>query len=266
VRPPRRPRQRVRGGLLASAAVAILAVGIGVGLALAHNASSPGTRGGNAVVSPTSIAPASATTAAAPPGATAAVQVVRQGVTQLPPQPDGGQKAAYALLLRNPRSDQVAVGLHVTITLTGPTGTVIKTKDETLNALLPGQVGAVAGDTAAAGVRGLRVQVTVTRWTPAGQGLAGGLQASGIHTGMVAGKLTTTATIHSTLGRGLDKVKVVAVWYDRAGHLIGGHDDSLDTLPAGASAPVTIDTSTVPPGIARTEVYAIPDDLFLESD
>jgi len=270
VTPPRPPQPRRRAGLPVGVAIALLAVGIGAAFALAHNASSPGSRSRNATAAvPTSTIPASATTAAG--GASgASVQVVRQGVAQLPAQPDGDHKATYAALLRNSRSDQIAVGVHATITLTGSSGTALTTTDETLDALLPGQTGAVAGDADAAGVTGLRVQVLVTRWVPAAsQGLSsGGLQVSGIHTGMVADKLTTTATVHSTLTRGLSKVKVVAVWYDRAGRLLGGSDDSVDTLAAGASAPVTVDTSTVPPGVAvaRTEVYAVPDDLFPTSD
>jgi hypothetical protein len=270
VRPPRRPPQRRRTGLFLGAAIALLAIGLAAGLALAHQASSPSRSNGNATAAaiPTSTAPASATTAAAPTGASGNIQVVRQGVAQLPPQPDGDQKATYAAVLRNPRSGQIAVGVQATITLTGANGSVVETKDKTINALLPGQTGAVAGDTDAAGVTGVRVQVLVTRWAPAGQDLTGGLQASATRTALVAAKLTTTATVHSALRRNLGKVKVVAVWYDRAGHPVGGSDDSLDALPAGASAPVTIDTSTVPPGVdvTRTEVYAVPDELFPTSD
>jgi hypothetical protein len=110
-------------------------------------------------------------------------------------------------------------------------------------------------------VAGMRVQVLVGRWVAAPE-LAGRLTASGIRNGRVAGKLTTSAVLRSTLRVSLSDADAVAVYYDRAGRIVGGHTEDVDLIPAGGSAPVLIDTSSPPPGVARTEVYAVPKDLF----
>jgi hypothetical protein len=206
--------------------------------------------------------PAKAATPAAPaPAPRTNVQIVKQGFSQLPRELDGDQELVYAVLLRNPAKDRIALDVRTFVTFTARTGAVLKVKDEKLDALLPGQVGAVADSTEARGATRMRVQVQVGRWAPT-QGLTGSLTASGIRTGRVAGELTTTAMLRSTLTGGITEAEAVAVWYDHAGRILGGHSEGVDVLPAGGSVPVRIDTGHSPRGIARTEVYASPKDLF----
>jgi hypothetical protein len=183
------------------------------------------------------------------------VKVVGQGFTQLPPELDGDRKVAWATLLRNPSRDRVALDVQAHITFTGRGGAALKIEDETLDTILPGQTGAIAEETELAGVTGMRVQVLVGRWAEA-KGFAGGLKASGVRTTRVAGQLTTTATLTSTLAQNLGDADAVAVYYNRAGRIIGGQSEGIDFIPARGSARVLMDTDTALPGIARTQVYA----------
>jgi hypothetical protein len=201
-------------------------------------------------------------TAAGPAPQSGNVQVVKKGFTQLPRELDGDQKVVYAVLLENPRSDQVAVDVRTVVTLTGRGSVPLKVKDERLDSLLPGQVGAVADDSEVAGVRGMRVQVLVGRWAPA-QGLAGRLSASSVQTRRVAGELLTTARVRSSLTLG--DAEAVAVYYNRSGQVIGGHTEDIDSVPAGATVPVAIDSSHPLRGVAKTEVYTNPE-LFSIDD
>ncbi len=269
VRPPRR-----RVGMLVAAGFGI--VGLVVGAALMRpaftrssiNATTVGavatTAGGTAQAQGSGQGGASAPAASNGNG-NGNVQIVRQGFAQLPAEADGGQKLTYAVVLRNPRSNQVAADVHAIISFTSRNGVAIEPEDKDLNALLPGQTSAVTGDVDGAGVTQMSVRVVVTRWAPA-QGLSGSLTASGINSNRVADELTTTASVHSTLARNLSDVKVTAVYYNGAGQIIGGDDDSIDFLPANGTAPVTIDSSHVPMGVARTAVYANPDGLFTVPD
>jgi len=252
-------RRRPSIGVLVGAAAVIVAL-VAVALAVPSLTGSPKT-----TTAPTVPAGqtggASQTSQAGAAAGTGAVQAVRQGFTQLPPEPDGDAKVIYAVVLRNPRNDQVAVDVRAVLTFTGANGAAVTVKDEGLDALLPGQSAAVADTTSAAGVTGLRVQILVGSWAPA-QGLAGNLSAEGVRTSVVAGKLTTTATLRSTLGQPLSGADVVAVYYDQAGRIIGGQADSVDVVPAGGSVPVLLDTSTTLAGVAKSEVYANPKDLL----
>lgn len=276
VRPPRR---RFRGGMLAGAA-AFGIVGLLAGVLLAkpwatHTPINATTAGAAVVTSAggtgtgtgaTPAAPKSNTPAPAAAASSGNVQIVRQGYAQLPVQPGDDPKVAYAVILHNPRGSLIAADVHAIITFTSRNGVPIEVKDEDLNALLPGETSAVDGDVD--GVAGqMSVRVVVNRWVP-GQGLASGLTTGGIRTGQAADGdgLTTVATVHSTLGRNLSDVKVVTVYYNRAGRIIGGGDDKIDFLPAGGTAPATIDASHVAPGVARTEVYANPDGMFVVPD
>ncbi|HKE99275.1 MAG TPA: hypothetical protein VKG45_10140 [Actinomycetes bacterium] len=192
------------------------------------------------------------------------VQAVEQGFAQLPREADGDSKVMYAVLLRNPRSTEVAVDVRAIVTLTGRGNRALKVKDERLDSLLPGQTGAIADDTELAGVTGMRVRVLVGSWAPA-QGLAGRITAGDVRTRRVAGELVTTATLRSTLAADVGDAEAVAVYHDRAGRIIGGHTEDLDFIPAGGTARVAIDTSHAPRGVARTEVYANPE-LFQVDD
>ena len=264
---PRRPRPSWTGrtGRAAGAAAAIVAVAVAVAVAgpQLYRSTSVSSPAPTTVPADGLVAPAPEKAAPAPPPAPATVDLVGKGFSRLAPEGDGEQKVAYAAVLRNRSSDQVAVGVTAHITFTGRGGAALEVKDEQLEALLPGQTGAVADDTDVPAALGMRVQVLVSRWAPAAQlGLSGQLTAGDVRTATVAGKLTTTAVLRSTLGRDLGKAEAVAVWYDRAGRILGGDGDGVDALAAGGTAPVLIDTSHAPAGIAKVGVYASPEDLF----
>jgi hypothetical protein len=260
-------RRRPGAAVLVVAGAAIVALAAVAALALpsltgddqtttAPTAATPTTVQATTAPSPTTAAPP--TTQAGPVAGT--VQVVRSGFTQLPPEPDGDVDVSYAVVLRNPRNDQVALNVRAILTFTGANGAVVETKDEEVDALLPGQTAAVADTTGARGARRMRVQILVGGFAPA-QGLTGRLSASGVRTSVVAGELTTTATVRSTLGQPLSGADVVAVYYDRSGRIIGGQSDIVDVVPAGGTVPVRLDSSTILRGIAKTEVHASPKDL-----
>jgi hypothetical protein len=82
-----------------------------------------------------------------------------------------------------------------------------------------------------------------------------------VRTAVVAGELTTTATIRSTLTQPLTGADVTAVYYDGSGRIIGGQSDGVDVVPAGGAVPARLDSSSIVRGIAKTEVYASPKDL-----
>jgi hypothetical protein len=263
-----RPSRRRPGtGVLVGVGAAIIALVAIAALALPSlTGDDQPTTASTAVTPTTAAAPSTApsqttvapTTQPVPVAGT--VQVVRSGFTQLPPEPDGDVDVSYAVVLRNPRNDQVAQNVRVIVTFTGANGAVVETKDEELDALLPGQTAAVADTTGVRGARRMRVQILVGGFAP-GQGLAGKLSASGVRTSVVAGELITTATVRSTLGQPLSGADVVAVYYDRSGRIIGGQSDSVDAVPAGGAVPVRLDSSTNLRGIAKTEVHASPKDL-----
>jgi hypothetical protein len=208
-----------------------------------------------AVEAPQAQASQPTTQPSTPVAPAASVKVVQQGFTQLAPELDGDRNVVYAALLQNPSRDQVAIDVQALVTFTGRGGAAMKIEDEKLDSILPGQTGAIANDTELAGVTGIRVQVTVGRWADA-KGFGGGLTASGVRTSRVAGKLTTTATLRSTLAQNLADADAVAVYFNKAGKVIGGQSEGIDFIPARGSVPVRMDTSQALRGIAQTKIYA----------
>jgi hypothetical protein len=258
---------RAVAGATAAAVIVAAAVAVAVAGPRLYSSTSLSSPAPTTVPAVDVVAPAPEQAAPAPAPAAGQVDLVGKGFSRLGPDGDGEQQVAYAAVMRNRSSDQVAVGVTAHITFTGRGGAAMEVKDERLEALLPGQTGAVADDTDVPAALGMRVQVLVSRWVPAEElGLSGQLTAGDVRTATVAGKLTTTATLRSTLDRDLGKAEAVAVWYDRAGRILGGDGDGVDALAAGGAAPVLIDTSHAPAGIAKVGVYASPEDLFELAD
>jgi hypothetical protein len=222
----------------------------------------PATTAAVAAQAPTtSVQPARPAPSTVPAAATADVRVANQGFLQLPPDASGESKVSYAVLVTNPRASQVATDVRLVIAFRDASGRLLETKDKDLDVLLPGQTGAVAGDSDITGAAGMRVQAFVGAWAPA-PGTAGRLTVTGVHTTPTAGGgATTTATLHSTFTRDLNDAKAVAVYYDQAGHIVGGESSDLDVIPAGRAIGVVIEAKSAPPGIARTEVYTTLKDL-----
>jgi hypothetical protein len=261
----RPPRRGLSTGALVGIAAALVVLGAVAALALSSlGGDDQPTNAATPAAVATTVAAPSPTNAAAPttqaPQAGGTVQVVRSGFSQLPPEPDGDVDVSYAVVLRNPRSDQVAYNVRAIVTFIGANGAIVDSKDEGLDALLPGQTAAVGDSTGVRGARRMRVQVVVGSFAPA-QNLTGKLSASGVRTAVVAGELTTTATVHSTLTQPLTGADVTAVYYNGSGRIIGGQSDSVDVVPAGGAVPVRLDGSSIVRGIAKTEVYASPKDL-----
>jgi hypothetical protein len=270
--PPRRPGRGKRPAAIAAAAVI---AGLLAGAAFA-GPSFYGPAEDTATIVPVSTAaeaaaPTATTTAPADTAAPAAanpapavltgkVDVARKGYTQLPPEPDGDRKVTYAAVLRNTERDKIALDVRAVITFTGRGGAVLDVKDEQIDTLLPGATGAIADDTELAGVTGMKVAVQAGRWVPA-KGITGKLTIGRAQSRSIAGELTTSATITSTLNRPIDDADVTVVYYDRSGRVLGGHSESADLIP-GSAAPVSIDSSTIPSGIAKAEIHAVPQDLF----
>jgi hypothetical protein len=272
VRPTRNDRRRqgsAKVGLLVLAAAMLGAIALaGPALFGGSNASTTtpsttvvstedaaATAAAPAVEAPQAQASQPSTQPSTPVAPAASVKVVQQGFTQLAPELDGDRNVVYAALLQNPRRDQVALDVQALVTFTGRGGAALKIEDEQLDSILPGQTGAIANDTELAGVTGIRVQVTVGRWADA-KGFGGGLTASSVRTSRVAGKLTTTATLRSTLAQNVADADAVAVYFNKAGRVIGGQSEGIDFIPARGSVPVMMDTSQALRGIAQTKVYA----------
>jgi hypothetical protein len=213
-----------------------------------------------AVQEPATSAPTRTAGSAAPGPATASVRVAGQGFSRLRPEPGEDPEVSYAVVLANPTSDQVATEVRVLVAFTDRAGRPLATEDGEVDVLLPGQSGALAGQTEviAAAAR-MRVQVAVVRWQPAGAA-TGRLTVDGARTSAAAGRVTTTGTLRSTFATDLADVQVVAVYRDGAGRILGGEQGDVDLVPAGGSVPVLIDTSSAPARIARTEMHATPND------
>jgi hypothetical protein len=273
--PPTPPRRPGRGKRVAAIAAAAVVAGLLAGTALAGPsfygpaedtaAVVPVSTAAEAAAPPSTVAPTASTAAPAaanpaPAVLTGKVDVTRKGYTQLPPEPDGDRNVTYAAVLRNTERDKIALDVRAIITFTGRGGAVLDVKDEQIDTLLPGATGAIADETELAGVTGMKVAVQAERWVPA-KGITGKLTIGRVQSRSIAGELTTTATITSTLNRPIDDADVAVVYYDRSGRVLGGHSESADLIP-GAAAPVSIDSSKVPSGIAKAEIHAVPQDLF----
>jgi len=249
-----------------AAAAALLLAGAVAGSLITSRRAGGGTTASTAGSSGQAAPPSTGQPAQAtePPQSTAAgaadVRVARQGFTRLGTDP-GEAKVTYAVLVSNPRSDQVASGVRVVLTFADRAGRPLKTKDKDLDVLLPGQTAAVAGDADVPGVAAMRAQVLVGRWEPA-RGATGRVTATNVRTTRTAAdELRTTATLRSTFAGDVTDAKAVAVYYSRTGQLLGGDSGDVDRIPAGGSVGVLIEGSHAPPDVARTEVYTSLKDL-----
>ncbi|HKE99761.1 MAG TPA: hypothetical protein VKG45_12610 [Actinomycetes bacterium] len=258
-RPPgRAPRAAVAAGIVA-AVVLLVAGGVLAGTMLTGGgdtspttvspaAEQPATSPGQ---EPATSAPAAAAPAAGGPGA----RVVDLGFTRLRPDPGEDPEVSYAVVVANPRADQIATDVRVLVTFAGRGGRPLATEDDDLDVLLPGQTGAIAGKTEVTGAARMRAQVVVGGWRPAA-GVTGRLTVGDVRTSAAAGTVTTTATLRSTFATNLEDARVVAIWRGPGGRILGGESTDADVVPAGGAVPVVIDSSSVPGRIARTDVYA----------
>ena len=251
--PPARRRRRdfpalalsvvVIAGLLGGAAASLLGV-------VAPGDVPPPITVAPAAVAPAAVAPAAVAPAAVAPAGT--VRVVDQGFTNVDGEP---ATLGYAVLVRNTARELAALDVRVVIRFTDAAGEVAGTRQVWLGAVMPGRLGAVAGNPALAGVAGMRTRLTVGRWART-TGQDGTLEARGVSFDRTGGAVVTTAEVTSTLGAGVTSADVTAVHYDREGRITGGAGTRAEL--AGGSATVEIMRRRTPPGVARAEVYVTP--------
>lgn len=244
--PPAPPARRRRRDFPALALSVVVIAGLLGGAA----ASLLGVVAPGDVPPPITVAPAAVAPAAVAPAGT--VRVVDQGFTNVDGEP---ATLGYAVLVRNTARELAALDVRVVIRFTDAAGDVVGTRQVWLGAVMPGRLGAVAGNPALAGVAGMRTRLTVGRWART-TGQDGTLEARGVSFDRTGGAVVTTAEVTSTLGAGVTSADVTAVHYDREGRITGGAGTRAEL--AGGSATVEIMRRRTPPGVARAEVYVTP--------
>jgi hypothetical protein len=159
--------------------------------------------------------------------------------------------ARYAVVVANPNRSLVARNVTVSISLLDGKGRLVGGATERIAAIAPGSKAAVAGQTGAAGpVARLVSRVSAEAISSAAppnrysvRGIALSRSASGVVVrGIVAGPATRDA-------------KVVAVYLDRAGRIVGGDFAYVD-VPAGRALKVAVSSSGLS-GVARAELYVL---------
>lgn len=164
---------------------------------------------------------------------------------------------SYAALVTNPNPDtHVATYVDVNVSFTDAAGTVVKTASETIAVLLPGQTVAV-GDTlidAPAEVAGMDVQVRPDGWEEVDEPLGAFEVRDVTHTVGEFGA-TTTGTIASTFADDIESPRVVAVYRDASGAIVGGDFTYADFVPAGSDIGVEVSAYTELPNVASAELY-----------
>ena len=140
-----------------------------------------------------------------PPPAQAPIQIVGKGFTQLPPDSIGNSYVSYGAVLQNPNSSTwIADDVSVNLTFSDAAGNVVKSKDEALAVILPGQTLAVGDSTDATGAVKLEVQALVDHWEQTAN-TVGQFSVTGITTATdsLGFGMRTNASIASTSQRTL---------------------------------------------------------------
>lgn len=199
--------------------------------------------------------------------ASAILEVVEYGFTQLDGGEYGSPGVTYGVVLAN-SGNAIASGAQAQISFKDSSGVVVDTREEYLDAVLPGSSVAL-GDFVydADGVETMTVQV-LPGTTEELEGEPANFTVSDVSTReQEYGGFKTTATVASPFTRDLQDLRAVAIYRDAAGDVVGGAYTFLGFVPAGGQAAVSIDD--IAEGLSApssTEVYIGITSLTLLAD
>jgi hypothetical protein len=157
--------------------------------------------------------------------------------------------ARYAVVVRNPNRSLTARSVSVTVSLLDRGGRVVGTAIERIASIAPGARVAVAGQTGIAGTPARLVSSVSTGAFEDGAA-PGRFTVRGVRLSRSASGVVVRATVSGPAAR---DAKVVAVFLDKAGRVVGGDFTYVDVPAAPRSATVVVSSSGVP-GVARVEV------------
>jgi hypothetical protein len=201
------------------------------------------------------------------PEVTADLAVVDYGFTQLDGGEYGSPGVTYGAVISN-NGTGIASDARAQISFKDSSGVVVDTREEYLNAVLPGASVAL-GDFVydATAVETMTVQV-LPGTTEELEGKPGNFTVSDVTTReQEYGGFKTTATVTSPFTRDLEDLQAVAIYRNDAGDIVGGAFTFLNFVPAGGEAAVSIDdTVDGLPTPASTEVYIAITSLTLLAD
>lgn len=183
------------------------------------------------------------------------VKVEDNGFTQLPPDSIGNSYISYAAVLKNPNADRwIAEQVSVNVTFYNAANTVVKSTDDTVSIMLPGQTLAVANSAQVQSATRMEVQALVGRWEQATSPL-GAFTVEGVTSNADDFSLKTNGTVSSTFAKDLKNVEASAVYFDADNKIIGGAFTFIKFVPAGGKTGFEITSLQKLPNVARTGVY-----------
>ncbi len=197
-----------------------------------------------------------------PPGPDVGLAVAETGVTVVEDRFDPERReGTYAVVLRNPHDDWLAVGVRVQVTLLGGGGAPLVEDQGFIEVVLPGQrvaVGALVFDAPAEPVVDVAVDVDVARWRETGP-VPGGFDL--VETETTAAEFSGVVTRFELTSRfdvALTDVTVVAVHRDAEGRILGGADAFVELVEPGVptAGEVSLLANLDPEAVAGTELFA----------
>ena len=187
-----------------------------------------------------------------PDGGPLNVEVVEFGFTAFPNKND--DYLNWAAVLRNPNEVGWAAQMEVIIDFLDGDGGVVTTTNERVT-LLPGQMVAIVDTEFDAG---LAKEMLVTNSEDEWEELdfeTGSVGFSGVKTKRSDGEWVTTGKATSTFSERQEDLKVVAVWKDKAGNIVGGEYAYIPFLDPDATRPFKLDTYYKLPKVVETDLY-----------
>ena len=163
----------------------------------------------------------------------------------------------YGVLFENPNPSSWIGSVSLNISFIGNGGTILGNTSERISAALPGQRAAAGGTgfPTSGPVTAIEVAYNTTwdeiDFTPGVFSITNVRTVRDDFSG-----LTTTGTIEGNFEEQQEFVKVVAIYRDAAGDIVGGGYTFVDFVPTTGRVGFEINTLGTIPGVDTTEVYA----------
>lgn len=164
---------------------------------------------------------------------------------------------AFAVVLRNPNPTHwVAARITVNVAFLGADGSVLASANENAGPIAPDTTFAV-GNSAfpTAAPASIKVTVSTSQWQELDVKF-GTFSFSGVKTTAGTFSTKTSGLIGSTFVQEPTLVKIVAVYRNAAGAVIGGGFTFADKIPTGQTVAFTVST-LVPLTVVKTDVYGL---------
>jgi ribosomal protein S27AE len=230
------------GGIGISKKAVAVGILLAVGLPLSGKALSLARSGGSSAKAP---AAAHAAGSIQP----LALMASRSGFTQVTPD-----AVRYAVVIRNPNKGFAAFGVGVAVSMYDRNGRLIGTTIERLGAVPAGGSIAVAGHAGVAGrVAKIKARTSVAAFERSRSTRR--FVIRGVQISYPSGGIAVRASV-SGVNLAHD-AKVVAVYFDRAGNIVGGDFTFVDVPSASRTITAVVSTSGVGRSVGRVEVYVV---------